>query len=145
MPDAILLLDDFLPYRLSYTSNRVSSRIAQTYESLFGLTIPQWRLIAIIAEREAITQQMIGTLTGMDKVTVSRATADLSARALIMRTSHPDDKRSQLLSLTKTGRMLYADIAPKAREMEAAIFASLTQGEQDQLKHLLRKIDAAII
>jgi DNA-binding MarR family transcriptional regulator len=145
MPDAILVLDDFLPYRLSYTSNRVSSRIAQTYESLFGLTIPQWRLIAIIAEREAITQQMIGTLTGMDKVTVSRATADLSARALIMRTSHPDDKRSQLLSLTKTGRTLYADIAPKAREMEAAIFASLTQGEQDQLKHLLRKIDAAII
>ena len=34
-----LLLDEFLPYRLSYTSNAVSEAIAHAYESLFGLRI----------------------------------------------------------------------------------------------------------
>lgn len=45
-----LKLDQFLPYRLSIVSNRVSSAVASTYQALFGLKIPEWRLVAIIAE-----------------------------------------------------------------------------------------------
>ena len=48
MPE--LKLDHFLPYRLSIASNRVSAAIASTYQALFGLKIPEWRLIAVIAE-----------------------------------------------------------------------------------------------
>ena len=44
-----LHLDRFVPYLLSVTSNRVSDRIARAYDALFGLTIPEWRLIALIA------------------------------------------------------------------------------------------------
>ena len=76
-----LVLDRFLPYRLSVTSNLVSDRIARAYAALFGLTIPEWRLVAVIAEVEAITQAEIGERTRMDKVTVSRAAASLIARA----------------------------------------------------------------
>lgn len=144
MTHPILRLDDFLPYRLSYTSNRVSGKIAQVYQSLFGLSIPEWRLIAVLAERPEMTQQMIGTLTGMDKVTVSRATVALVDRALVDRAPHPDDKRSQLLSLTATGARLYAEVAPKAKEMEAAIFSVLSIEEQAMLQRLLRRIDAAV-
>ncbi len=49
-PDDRLRLDAFVPFRLSYTSNLVSDRIAKTYEALFGLSIPEWRLVAVIAE-----------------------------------------------------------------------------------------------
>ena len=72
-PAPSLVLADFIPYRLSVTSNLVSDSIARTYEALFGLTIPEWRLIAVIAETGGITQQAIGRATRMDKVTVSRA------------------------------------------------------------------------
>jgi DNA-binding MarR family transcriptional regulator len=144
MTEPILRLDEFLPYRLSFTSNLVSGKIAQVYQSLFGLSIPEWRLIAVLAERPATTQQMIGALTGMDKVTVSRAAVALADRLLVDRTPHPEDKRSQLLSLTKTGTRLYAEVAPKAKEMEAAIFSVLSTEEQTTLQILLRRIDAAI-
>jgi DNA-binding MarR family transcriptional regulator len=144
MTEPILRLDDFLPYRLSFTSNLVSGKIAQVYQSLFGLSIPEWRLIAVLAERPATTQQMIGALTGMDKVTVSRATVALVDRALVDRTPHPEDKRSRLLSLTATGIRLYAEVAPKAKEMEAAIFSVLTPSEQTMLQILLRRIDDAV-
>ena len=58
--DRPLLLDDFIPFRLSFTSNLVSDTIARTYEALYGLSIPQWRLIAVTAEKSGVTQQAIG-------------------------------------------------------------------------------------
>jgi DNA-binding MarR family transcriptional regulator len=139
-----LLLDAFLPFRLSVTSNLVSGRIAEAYESLFGLTIPEWRLIAVIAEENPITQQAICARTRMDKVTVSRAAIALAGRKLIMRKENPADKRSQLLSLTATGHELYASIAPKALEMEEAAFATLSDAERHTLMGLLVRIDSAL-
>jgi hypothetical protein len=83
MPDSALRLDGYLPYRLSVASNAVSRLIARAYEDRFGLTIPQWRLIAVLAEDGPLTQQAIGARTVMDKVTVSRATQGLVKRRLV--------------------------------------------------------------
>lgn len=142
-PKPTLRLADFLPYRLSFTSNRVSERIARVYAALFGLSIPEWRLVAVIAEQEATTQQAIVGLTEMDKVTVSRAAIALVERGLVTRTPNPDDKRSHLLALSPAGRDLYATVAPKALEMEAEIFSCLTADEQSALAGYLQRIDAA--
>lgn len=138
-----LVLDRFLPYRLSITSNLVSDRIARIYEALFALTIPEWRLIAVIAEVASITQAEIGEQTRMDKVTVSRAAIALVERGLLVRAPNPADKRSHHLSLTPAGRDLYASVAPKALELENRIFARFTQAEIDGFVAMLRRIDIA--
>jgi len=138
-----LKLDTFLPYRLSVVSNRVSAAIATAYDRLFGLKIPEWRLIAVIAEGQPITQQAVGVATRMDKVTVSRAAQALVERGLIARQPNTGDKRSHLLSLTETGRALYDQIAPKALEMEAAIFEQLDPAARKMLSTMLDRIEAA--
>lgn len=140
-----LVLDQFLPYRLSVTSNLVSDRIARTYVSLFGLTIPEWRLIAVIAEVEAVTQADIGERTRMDKVTVSRAAIALVERGLLARAPNPGDKRSHHLSLTPSGRDLYASVAPKALELERTIFSRFSEKELGDFVAMLRRIDAAAL
>ena len=142
MTRTALVLDDFLPYRLSITSNLVSEAIASSYEALFGLSIPEWRLIAVIAECAGITQQAIGVRTGMDKVTVSRAAIALAGRGLIERAPNPHDRRSHLLILTEPGRNLYAQVAPKALELEARIFGSFDPAELAAFVAMLRRIDA---
>ena len=142
MAERTLSLDDFVPFRLSYTSNLVSDRVANTYEALFGLRIPEWRLIAVVAEHDGITQQDIGCATRMDKVTVSRAAIALSDRGLIERAANPADKRSHLLRLSARGRELYASIAPKALELEARIFAGFDRRELAGFVAMLRRIDA---
>lgn len=139
-----LHLDRFLPFLLSVTSNRVSERIARAYETLFGLTIPEWRLIAVIAESDTITQAQIGERTRMDKVTVSRAAIALTARGLLIRSPNSSDRRSHHLSLSGDGRRLYADVAPKALELEARIFSHLDAEELVQFTATLRRIDAAV-
>lgn len=138
-----LKLDQFLPYRLSVVSNRVSAAIATAYDRLFALKIPEWRLIAVIAEGPGITQQALGVATRMDKVTVSRAAQALVERGLVQRTPNSGDKRSHLLALTATGRALYEQVAPKALELEAKILEQLDTDERAVLSAMLDRIEAA--
>lgn len=137
-----LTLDQFIPYRLSVTSNVVSDVIARAYEALFGLSIPEWRVMAVVAERDGVTQQGICTATRMDKVTVSRATIALVDRGLVIRAPNRADRRSRLLALTKPGRALYAEVAPKALEFEARIFASFPADDIERFTAMLRAIEA---
>jgi len=140
MADVSLRLDAFIPYLLSVTSNVVSDAIASSYQALFGLTIPEWRLIAVIGEDDGITQQQVGRRTRMDKVTVSRATIALVDRGLVERKPHASDRRSQSLHLTKAGHDLYDQVAPKALELERRIFASFDPQEIAAFSKMLARI-----
>lgn len=137
-----LRLDEFLPYRLSVASNRVSGAIARAYQALFGLRIPEWRLIAVIAEGDGLTQQALGQATQMDKVTVSRAAIALVERGLVARRPNPGDQRSHLLSLTDAGKALYESVAPKALAMEQRIFAGFGDGELAEFRTMLERLEA---
>ena len=145
MLDPRLRLDEFLPYRLSFTSNLVSGAIARTYEALFGLTIPEWRIIAVVAEEGAATQQQVGQRTRMDKVTVSRASIALTARGLLERAANPQDRRSHLLALSPSGNTLYAGVAPMALQLEADVLAGFSPDEIERLKAMLRRIDGVVL
>lgn len=141
MSEKGLILDRFIPYRLSVTSNVVSDVISTAYEALFGLSIPEWRVVAVVAEQDGITQQGICIATRMDKVMVSRATIALVDRGLIVRAPNRADRRSRLLALTDAGRRLYADVAPKAIEFEERIFSSFPADELDRFMAMLRAIE----
>ncbi|MFM9827932.1 MAG: MarR family winged helix-turn-helix transcriptional regulator [Sphingomonas sp.] len=140
-----LKLDKFLPYRLSIASNRVSGAVATAYQALFGLRIPEWRLIAIIAESDGMTQQALGRATEMDKVSVSRAAISLVERGLLVRRPNPEDQRSHLLSLTKSGALLYDSVAPKALELEARIFEGFSAEELEIFVAMLERVSKAAV
>jgi DNA-binding MarR family transcriptional regulator len=140
---ADLRLDDYLPYRLSVASNAVSRLIARAYEDRFGLTIPQWRLICVLAEDGPLPQGAIVTRTVMDKVTVSRAAQGLLKRRLIERMQHHADGRSHIVALTREGLRLHGEIAPLALAYEAALIAGLAPAEVALLKRLLARLQGA--
>ena len=138
-----LKLDNYLPYRLSVASNAVSGLIARAYQDRFGLTVPQWRLICVLAEDGGLTQVQIVARTVMDKVTVSRAAQGLLKRRLVVRTDHVADGRSHVLTLGEEGQRLYAEIAPLAQAYEAALIAGLKPEEVMLLKRLLSRLQSA--
>ena len=143
MPDSALRLDGYLPYRLSVASNAVSRLIARAYEDRFGLTIPQWRLIAVLAEDGPLTQQAIGARTVMDKVTVSRATQGLVKRRLLQRVPHDADGRSHHLALSKAGERLYSEVSPVALEYEARLLQQFDPAAVEELKRVRRHLESA--
>jgi DNA-binding MarR family transcriptional regulator len=138
-----LRLDGYLPYRLSVASNAVSRLIARAYEDRFGLTIPQWRLVAVLAEDGPLTQQALGVRTVMDKVTVSRATQGLVKRRLVQRAPHDADGRSHHVMLSKTGARLYDEISPVALEYEARLLRHFDPATVESLKQFLLHLERA--
>jgi DNA-binding MarR family transcriptional regulator len=138
-----LRLDAYLPYRLSVASNAVSGLIARSYQDRFGLSVPQWRLICVLAEDGGLTQGLIVARTVMDKVTVSRAAQELLKRHLVARSDHQADGRSHVLALTVEGARLHAEIAPLALAYEAALISGLAPDEVALLKRLLTRLQAA--
>jgi DNA-binding MarR family transcriptional regulator len=138
-----LLLDEFLPYRLSVASNAVSQAIAHAYERAHGLSMQEWRVIAVVAEGGDLTQRDIVERTKMDKVTVSRAARSLEERELIRRAQNADDARSLRLSLTAAGRKVYVDVVPAALELEREVFRDLSARDLSALRDLLRRVELA--
>jgi len=145
MPTSSLTLDDYVPYRMAVSSNAVSTLISTLYDNLYGLKIPEWRLIAILREDGPSTQQALVKRAGMDKVTVSRAAQGLAKRRLITRAPHEHDGRSHHLILTAEGERLFADIAPAAVEYEKLILADFAAEEMEQFKTFLRRAEDAAI
>src|SRR5580698_8430065 len=86
-------LDHFLPYRLSILSNRASDAIAQHYSYRFGLSVPEWRVMAVLGQRPGLSARDVATRTAMDKVQVSRAVASLMRTRRVARTEDAKDGR----------------------------------------------------
>src|SRR5271157_3647896 len=101
--DAAFHLEDFLPYRLSVAANRVSRLFARRYAEAYGLSIPEWRVLAMVGRFGTLSPSAVGEWTAMDKVKVSRAAASLAARGLLKQTPDPHDGRGRLLRLTRKG------------------------------------------
>ncbi len=141
-PDPIILAE-FLPYQLSVASNAVSQLIAQEYQARFDLTIPEWRLIAVLGQGTPHTQTALVAATRMDKVTVSRATKALVERGLMRREPSISDGRSHHLRLSKVGQSLYADVVPAALRIEQQILAALPNGAWANVARILENLTQA--
>ncbi len=137
-------LKNFVPYRMSILTNRISSAIADDYEDRFGLSVPEWRCMAVLGRFGANTATGICQRTAMDKVTVSRATSSLLKKNLISRKTDPEDRRRTILNMTTIGRRIHDQIVPLALAHEKRLLAGLNASAVEQFNHLLSKLEEHI-
>jgi DNA-binding MarR family transcriptional regulator len=133
-------LGHFLPYRLSVLSNTVSSALAGAYARRFGLTIPQWRVVAVLARSPGLSAAGVAERTAMDKVAVSRAVAGLTRSGRVRRVLAASDRRRSVLTLTARGRAVYRRIVPLALAYERRLLAELSPEERAQFDRLLGRL-----
>ncbi len=136
-----LSLPDYLPYQLSVASSHVSTLITRAYSDRFGLSIWEWRVVAVLGGSEPMTGQALVEATAMDKVTVSRAIRSLIEKAHVSRAKHDTDGRSSLVRLTEAGRAMFEDIAPAAIELEQALLDGFSDEDIARLKSVLAYLD----
>jgi DNA-binding MarR family transcriptional regulator len=116
-----LTLEEFLPYRL----NRLAAAVSQAFRAVYGphhdLTVPEWRVLATLGQLHEATAKAIGAHSSMHKTKVSRAVRALEERRWLRRRESIDDRRKELLSLTRSGRNAYSQIVPRAHAFEAQL------------------------
>lgn len=141
-------LDHFMPYRLSVLSNRVSGAIARQYSDRFGLSIPEWRVMAVLGQlpnlAPGLSARDVASRTAMDKVQVSRAVASLEKARRVARATDAGDRRITRLSLSAKGRAIYDEIVPLALHLEAVFLAALSPEERATLDALMDKLSRAV-
>jgi len=133
-------LDNFIPYRLSVLSNRVSKAIANEYSSRFDLTIPEWRVMAVLGGMPGLSARAVAERTEMDKVQVSRAVARILRARRIQRSNDNEDGRVTRLSLSPRGCAIYDEIAPLALKLERGFLEVLSKDERQALDQLMTKL-----
>ena len=135
-----LRLDEFLPYRLAILSHSVSNSIASVYEKRFGLSIPEWRVIAIVGRFPGLSAVEVAERKVMDKVAVSRAVSKLIKNGRIDRQFADADRRRSILNLSEKGRQLHDEVAPLALQMEADLLEGLTDDDIEFLDRVIDKL-----
>ena len=135
-----LALSAFLPYRLAVLSNTISTSIADMYDREFGLTIWQWRIMAVVGEHPGLSATEAGARATMDKVAVSRAGSGLIERGDLKRVPAKDDGRRFELSLTEQGKTIYRQVIPIALAYERELLAGFDPADLETLKALMTKL-----
>jgi DNA-binding MarR family transcriptional regulator len=142
--DKTIRLADFLPYRFGTLGHWLTLPEAELRASPVPLTLPEWKVLAIVADRGPVTPVEIGRLGTQPKATVSRLVARLLEIGLLERRPKAGDGRTFELSLTDDGARVYGGLVPRARRLEARIDEALSPRERDMLERLIGKIEAAL-
>jgi DNA-binding MarR family transcriptional regulator len=137
---AALILEEFLPYRLSVLTNTVSRALARLYEQRFGLTVAEWRVMAVLARFGPLSANAVCDRTAMDKVQVSRAVARAVDNGLINREVDAVDRRRLVLTLTPRGHAVHEQIVPLAGEMQRHLLEALAPEENERLYDMLGRL-----
>jgi DNA-binding MarR family transcriptional regulator len=135
-----LKLENFLPYRLSVLSNTVSTTVARAYDKRFKVSIPEWRVIAILGRFPGLSAVEVAERTMLDKVAVSRAVTKLIKKGRIDREFADADRRRSILNLSEDGKKLHDEIAELALNFESDLLEGLSPDELKQLNSLMERL-----
>ena len=133
-----LILEEFLPYRLSVLSHTISTTIAKVYDKRFGLSIPEWRVIAILGRFPGLSAVEVADRTMMDKVAVSRAVTKLVKNGRIDRQFADADRRRSILNLTDEGRRVHDEIAPLALAFEDRLLQGIEAADLEVFDRVMQ-------
>ena len=136
-----LKLAEFTPYRIVALGRRMSEELGEAYRSE-GLSIPEWRVIAAVAQAPSVAARDVVAMTPMDKMAVSRAVSSLESKCLIER-QKAEDRRVAALRLTAKGEIVYQRVAAIALLYEDELLRRLPSSEREAFLNGLSAIEAA--
>lgn len=140
-----LSLEEFLPYRLNRLAEAVSRNFARIYRDRYGMTRPEWRLLATLGQYGRMTATSVGGHSAMHKTKVSRAVRALEERRWLTRTTASEDRRTEHLELSRAGLDVYRELVPLARQFETELLDALKDDDAEQLLKGLAALEAAIV
>lgn len=135
--DDELILENFMPYRLARLSSTVSSTVARAYDKEFGLSIPEWRVIAVLGRHPDLSAVEVADQTFLDKVAVSRAVTKLIKAGRIDRQFADADRRRSILNLSEKGREVHDGVAALALAFERELMDGLDGEEIERFNKVM--------
>lgn len=145
MPDAFgdLPLHQYLTYRLSRVQAKLNAQGARLLNDTVGLTLSQWRVVALVGVAGQTRLSTLARDTALDKGLLSRNVKALIAAGLISAQQDKIDHRVQHLSLTPEGQEIFNRALPATRKRQDHLRADLNDEEIRVFRRVLDKLEIA--
>ena len=134
---------ELLSYRLHVVANLLSRGAELRYRREFGVSLWEWRSIALLGgAQSALSLNELARAAGIDKSQMSRVVSGLAARRVVLRAIDANDGRGVRLTLTHSGRKLYAGLMRAAAERNDAFLDCLSAKQRASFEGALAKLAA---
>jgi DNA-binding MarR family transcriptional regulator len=128
-------------YLLDRTSRRIKQFATQRFkEANFDITVDQWHILKHLAIDNHKNQSDLAELTGKDNPTLTRIIDLLCKKKLTLRTQHPTDRRSFLVTLTANGQQTVKQLTPLVATIRMKAWENLSENDYNDLKRILDTI-----
>lgn len=112
------------------------------YAGAKGVTRAQWRMLLALMRQEPISQVKLAQYLEVEPMSLCRMADRLQAAGMVERHPDPNDRRINLLSLSKHARALIVDWRLYGAKVLAVAVEGFSTQEQDELmSHLTRFCD----
>lgn len=137
---ATLPVDDSIFFKLVRVVNLTARPFSESIGKAHHLSLNEWRILLVLANHPRVVASEVAALTGLDKMTVSRAIAALERRGRVVRKVDAADRRRMLLRLSAAGERLYERIGVPAKARERSLFRGIGDADQARLGRLLDRL-----
>jgi len=120
-------------------------KVTAPYANLHDLTVPQWRMLALMDHFSPIPFGMLVSFSGSDKALVSRTVRQLEELGLAA--VLPDaqgNKKKLTCAITPEGEAICRELMPIAQQRAARLLNGLSRAERVTLHAVLGKLEALI-
>jgi DNA-binding MarR family transcriptional regulator len=145
---------DLLSSRLLRLSNTLGLYSSRRYRSEFDVTLPEWRVLSIIALQKTTSARDISRALATDKAWVGQTVQKLERRGFVRRVLDRQDGRRTLVSLTSQGKQVHDAIMANAQRRQERLLGRLGDDDarrliasldqlQDEADRMLEELDAS--
>lgn len=136
-------LDDLLNFRLLRLFAVSGAPVIRLLEGRYGIARREWRLLAVLAARGALSPSALADEAALDRPRTSRAIGTLVAKKLVARVVQRGDARRAQVALTASGQALYDAVFPQVAAINAQLVAVLDDAAAAALDAALSRLTEA--
>ena len=129
----------------SFITGKASTAIARRLQKNFKLanleiTIEQWSVLYHLWKEDGLSQQQLCDATFRDKPSITRLVDNLEKLQLVKRVASIDDRRINMIYLTKTAQDLQEQTMLVASQTLNEALAGVTNGQIEIAKEVLQMV-----
>ena len=108
-----------------------------------GITEQQWRVLRVLSEHGPVDTTTLADRASLLFPSLTRIAATMREKGLITQTRDKEDRRRQMVAITKTGQKIIDNHAAQAAQIVRGFKTALGNDNYETLLDLLARLDPA--
>ncbi|MET0479969.1 MAG: MarR family transcriptional regulator [Mycetocola sp.] len=133
-------ISQLLTHRLTAISGALTRSAGLRYRREFDVSLGEWSALGLLGQDPQLTVNRLAARAGLDKAQMSRIVSKLVERGYVER--EPGARRSTRLTLTSSGKDIYAGLLGAANERDAELHGSIEPAKMQIFEEVLEQLTA---